>query len=311
MKSIRSPESTGKNTKRASLVLLLATPALLAIPASVVAGCFQSFDPGTVSSSQPSGSSTLASPGDVDAALIGAQCANNSAECADLCGSPECALPDAAIPPFLDIPVIVYQPDGSAAGFGSAAPGTTTTDPCVAVEAESVVIRQRSCAPCHGPPPAPGFNGFNYVLDDMTLANHPDNENDGKIMVIPGDPADSYVYQRVVTGLAGAGSGGMPPNPVGGDLPPEAGAAVVYPTPADVSVLYGWILNCIVGADGGAYATTYYGGSFGPAGDSGASAAGDAGGHTGDSGASEAGDAGGHTGDSGASAAEDAGAPRD
>ena len=56
----------------------------------------------------------------------------------------------------------------------------------------------------------------------------------------------------------------MPPANPSGLVGPKAGAAVVTPSAADVSVLYGWILNCVQGADGGAYATSYYGGATVP-----------------------------------------------
>jgi hypothetical protein len=231
---------------------------LFVVCAPFVGSCLQK-DPGQQQQPQTS----------PDASIPNTQCVNESAECFSLCGSPECALPDNSIPPVLDIPVIWYQPSGQAAGYGNAAPGTSTTDPCVAVAADAMAIRQRSCGACHGPSPAPGLGHFNYVLDDTTIANHSDNEQDGKIMIIPGDPASSYVYQRVITGLAGAGSGGMPPDP--STLPAYLGAAavqanpniVVYPTAADVSVLYAWILNCMPGANAAAYQSSYSSGSFG------------------------------------------------
>jgi hypothetical protein len=202
-----------------------------------------------------------------DAGDPNTQCVNESAECFSMCGAPECALADATIPPFLDVPVIWYQPGGSVNNVGSPAPGTSTADPCVAINDASLVIRRRSCGACHGPSPAPGLGHFNYVLDDTTLANHPDNSVDGKIMVIPGDPEGSYVYQRIITGLAGAGSGGMPPDQ--STLPTYLGASaaaqnpVVYPTAADVSVLHTWILNCMTGANKDAYQANYGSGSFG------------------------------------------------
>jgi hypothetical protein len=200
------------------------------------------------------------------------QCANESAACFSLCGSPECAMPDNSIPPVLDVPVIWYQPGGSVNGYGSMAPGTSTADPCVTINDASLVIRQRSCAPCHGSsPPSAMLAHFTDVLDDMSLANRQDNEQDGKIMVIPGDPERSYVFQRIVTGLRGPGSMGMPPDP--STLQSYLGAAtlkanpniVVYPTSADVSVLYAWIFGCMPGADRYAYQASYGPGSFGAA----------------------------------------------
>ncbi len=40
---------------------------------------------------------------------------------------------------------------------------------------------------------------------------------------------------------------------------------VVYPTAADVSVLYAWILTCMPGANANANQTSYGGGVHGPA----------------------------------------------
>ncbi len=204
-----------------------------------------------------------AQPPPIDAGDINTQCAPNSAACFTLCGSPECALPDAGLPAVLQTPPIWYQPGGSVNGVGASTPATTSADPCVAINDASQTIRKRSCGPCH----TPGTSGatlthFDYVLDDMTLAGHPDNANDGKIMVKPGDPQGSYVYQRVVTGLAGAG---MPPadqQVVASFTDPNT---LVYPTVADVSVLYAWILTCMPGANANAYQTSYGSGLHGPA----------------------------------------------
>jgi hypothetical protein len=74
--------------------------------------------------------------------------------------------------------------------------------------------------------------------------------------VVPGNPGASAVYSRIAAGQ-------MPPANPTMYLGPEAGAAVVFPTPSDLSVLYGWILNCVQGTDGGAYASSYYGGTLG------------------------------------------------
>lgn len=253
---------------RISRTLLLVLPTL-AGAGGMVAGCLQSFDPGTVSAESENSTDDLTVPA--------TQCAPESPECFLFCGSPECALPDAAIPPFLDVPPIYYEPDGAVNGVGTPAPAAVTTDPCVAVESYSLVIRQRSCTPCHDPSadpavtavPTAGFGpGFNYVLDDSQLVTALSNSYmaaDGgpARLVIPGDPSDSLVYQRMVNGLSGMG--GMPPSGVSasGDIGPDAAAAIVYPTAADLSVIYGWILNCVQGADGGAYTSTYYSGSFG------------------------------------------------
>jgi len=211
------------------------------------------------------------SPPQVDAGDINVQCANGSAACFSLCGSPECALPDAALPPVLDTPVIWYQPGGAVNNVGTPTPGMSTTDPCVAINDASQAIRKRSCGACHVPgAQAAVTSHFDYVLDDMKLATSKNNAQT-KNMVVPGDPANSYVYQRIVTGLHGTGSGGMPPDT--SVLPSYVGAAayqanpniVTYPTPADVSILNAWILTCMPGANATAYQTSYGSGLHGPA----------------------------------------------
>jgi hypothetical protein len=224
---------------------------VLLAPPGVAVGCFQGLDTGSATGS---GGSDLGAPAQ--------QCAPNSAECFALCGAPLCALPDGAIPTALETPPI-YNADGS-----------TVTNPCDMIEAESMDIRRQSCAPCHGGPGAPGGNpdGFNYVMDDVALTTHLSNNYmapDGAPfrMVIPGDPSDSWIYERMVSGLTGSAAG-MPPNAtqVSQLLGPEAGADFVWPTAADISVMYGWIYDCL--GDGGAYSIGHYGagGPYGPAG---------------------------------------------
>jgi hypothetical protein len=242
----------------------------LILGSALEASCLIQKDPGREGSIPPP-------PPQPDAGDPNVQCMNESAECFQLCGSPECALANNTIPPVLDIPVIWYQPSGAVNNTGTAGPATSTADPCAAINAASLVIRQRACGACHGPQGIAATH-FLYVLDDMMLANHPDNTQDGKIMVKPGDPLGSYVYQRIVTGLAGPGSGGMPPAP--STLPGYLGASAVqanpnivtYPTAADVTVLYAWILNCMPGADKGAYQANYGSGAFGSNPTSGAAA---------------------------------------
>ena len=199
------------------------------------------------------------------------QCVKESAACFQLCGSPECGVADGSsygsLPPVLDIPSVWYQPGGAVNGLGTPAPATSTDDPCVAISDASQVIRQRSCGACHGPNGVAATH-FLYVLDDTMLANHPSNTGT-YTMVTPGDPLNSYVYQRMATGLAGAGSGGMPPPPsmlgayLGADSVQANPNIVVYPTAADVSVMYAWIVNCMAGADTGYYQANYGSGSFG------------------------------------------------
>lgn len=184
-------------------------------------------------------------------ALPPGQCPTGSAECFELCGSPSCALPDGAIPPNLGTPVI-YQADGR-----------TTANPCDAVEQESLAVREASCAPCHGSSSA-GFASLNFILDDAKLvasaSSYQDDAGKPKRLVIPGDPEHSWIYQRIM-------SRQMPPANPSSYIGPEAGSGVVTPSAADISILYGWILNCVAGADGGAYAASYYGGNYGASGD--------------------------------------------
>jgi len=212
-------------------------------------------------------------PAPVDAGNINVQCTSNSAACFTLCLSPECALPDGGRPAILETPVIWYQPGGAVNNSGTPTQAKSTTDPCVAINDAALTIRKRSCGACHTPgAQAAATSHFDYVLDDMTLANHPDNAmTPGRIMVKPGDPAGSYVYQRIVTGLHGTGSGGMPPDLslVSGYVGAAAYAAnpniVAYPTSADVSVLYEWILTCMPGAPANAHQSNYGSGVHGPA----------------------------------------------
>ena len=197
-----------------------------------------------------------------DAGNINVQCPNGSAQCFTLCGSPECALPDASLPPVLDEAVIWYQPGGSVNNVGTPAPAKSTTDPCVAINDASKTIRQRSCAPCHNPS-GPEASIFDYVLDDMKLATSM-NHAGTTPMITPGHPdtTSSFVYKRMVDGLI-PGGGGMPPSTISGLPDPTI---VVYPTPADVSVIYAWILNCMPNANQSAYQTSYAAGpGYGPA----------------------------------------------
>ncbi len=209
-------------------------------------------------------------PPQVDAGDINLQCASNSAACFTLCLSPECALADGGRPPVLETPVIWYQPGGAVNNVGAPTPAKSTTDPCVAINDASQAIRKRSCGACHTTgAQAAGTSHFDYVLDDMKLATSKNNAQT-KDMVVAGNPASSYVYQRIVTGLK-AGNGGMPPDP--SLVPGYVGAAayqanpniVVYPTAADATVLYEWILTCMPGANPNAHQANYGGGLHGPA----------------------------------------------
>jgi hypothetical protein len=260
----------------------LRIPRSVAVCAIVGTGCFQEVDTGVVngplllvsggedggtgqgrqagnasSSSQEPASldaAFLPSPfhrSDVDAALT-EQCEAGSNLCYQLCGSPSCALVDNSIPAELAASTIVLPEGGTAA------------DACAQIDALSMQIRQRSCAPCHGPPPAPGFDGLNFILNDQELVSQTPSVVTAPV-VTPGDPLGSVLYQRVQQGFTGA-SQGMPPPP--SYLPsfagPQVAATLVYPSSEDLSILYAWILSCVPGANGAAYASSYYGGNYAP-----------------------------------------------
>jgi hypothetical protein len=265
----------------------------VALFAAVTIGCFQEVDTGVVNgpllsfgpgeegglgqgreagSAAGSGSEdppsldaeTLPSPfrpSDVDAALTG-QCEAGSELCYQLCGSPSCSLADNTIPAELATSTILL-PEGG-----------TATSACAQVDALSLQIRQRSCAPCHGPPPAAGPNGLNFILSDQQLVSQTQIVG-GVAVVTPGDPLGSLLYQRVLLGLSGSAIQGMPPpaSVATGYLSPQAQASLVHPTSEDLSILYAWILNCVPGTDGGAYASSYYGGNYAPDAAAGANAA--------------------------------------
>jgi hypothetical protein len=136
--------------------------------------------------------------------------------------------------------------------------GATTATACAEIEAQSMAIRQRACALCHGPTVVGEFAKFNVLDDNDLITKSSSMTGTAYRLVTPGDPANSYIYQRIV-------AGSMPPplSMAAGYATPAALAALVYPTAEDQSVLYEWIYNCL-GADGGAYASSYYGGNYGP-----------------------------------------------
>jgi hypothetical protein len=237
-----------------------------AIVLSMLGGCFQPLATDSDSVPPPvSGDSTatvvdagpvpaLPSPftdADIGLAQSDAQCPYGSALCAELCGSPDCALSDMSIPGLTVTPPIVL------------ADGGTTANPCDDIETQSMQIRTQSCSQCHGPN---GSNmAYNWVLNDQALATMSPG-NSGPV-VIPGNPAGSEMFKRMVAGLyftdpayQGTAMGapntyGMPPAPGARQAagPVSAQNSIVTPTSQDVSIIYEWILNCVNGApDGGA-----------------------------------------------------------
>jgi len=137
------------------------------------------------------------------------------------------------------------SPDSETASPASGADGDA--DPCAAIEQESLAIRQRSCAQCHGPQ-GPKNSVFNFILDDQALVTIvPPGVT--VPLVIPGQPDASYFMQTVEDGLSGAATG-MPPPPgrATNSVSPSVAATIVYPTSEDVSILLGWIASCVPGA---------------------------------------------------------------
>lgn len=126
-------------------------------------------------------------------------------------------LPDGGTPVILETPPILL------------ANGSTTTDPCTAVKAESMRIRETFCRSCHGPDGTQGQPLFNFVLDDDKLTTTTFVPS-GLLFVAKGDPEHSELYQRVSLGL-------MPPG--ASDI---ANQSSIAPTISDVSVLREWIM---------------------------------------------------------------------
>ncbi len=255
------------------LLVAVGVPAV----AAGMMGCLQELDRNAATKPPPSGGSSsggggttnLTCPtGEVCSSPGTTQCQLDSPECFFMCGSPLCAIgvdpdnPDAGlvIPPVTADPAIFTSTDTIRLA------NPTTNDPCVQIAAQSMAIRERSCAPCHGGALGKGIvANLNFILDDSMLASTKSTQSTP--LVAPGNPLGSYFYKMVSTFA-------MPPPPdqVGMILQGKA-ADLVRTTPSDVSVFYAWILNCIPGfTDGGAYQSSAYGGGvngttcFGPCG---------------------------------------------
>ncbi|MBV9947036.1 MAG: hypothetical protein JOZ69_09320, partial [Myxococcales bacterium] len=151
--------------------------------------------------------------------------------------------------------------------------GSVTMDPCEQTRQEALAIRQTSCAPCHGPGSVVSPTAvakFTFVLDDAKLVTS--KASNSQAYVTPGDPTNSYVYQRMSAGT-------MPPPPsIATTYLMGAAKTLTYPSESDISIMYEWILNCVDGTDGGAHASSSYGGGvngtmcFGPCGGNGGAA---------------------------------------
>lgn len=264
-------------TRRHRVVLLIAAGSVLSIAGAFVAGCMQSLDPDTAKggatlSAGDAGASTGSGNANCPSGEVcsnpTSQCTLDSPECFYLCGSPLCALgpspddPDAGapIPSAADVPPIYVGSTDSQI----VADGSTTTDPCVQMEAEAVTIRQRSCSPCHeataGTTKALCGCTLTYIMSDQQLMagvspDIPGPDGGNGAYLTPGSPANSLIWVRIANNT-------MPP-PLSSAtqiLGSEAGAALVYPTVEDVSVLSEWITSCL--GDAGANPAEAFGGGL-------------------------------------------------
>jgi hypothetical protein len=209
------------------LALVAASGAALAAACIAATACFQELD--TNAASGPGlGAGNADAGADPDAYT-----------CWQICQSPSCDLPSGDIP-FLDKTPPVTLPDGAA-----------TRDPCDEVEQASVSVRQTYCVSCHQSPAKQG--GLDFILDDSRLVGAvsqkaTDDSGQPRRLVVPGDPAQSWLYARVAEGAAGS-SAGMPPPSAQGS------AGISRCNASELSLLYAWIVACVPGTDGGAYDT--------------------------------------------------------
>jgi hypothetical protein len=194
--------------------------ALVALSSAVMAACsFQPVDKDASNWNGAGNSSTIAPSADPPDSSWA------------LCQSPECDNTNGTIPLATDFPPI-YLPDGG-----------TTTNPCDAIESESLQIREANCAVCHSSPNDQG--GWSWVLDDTKLQTLPYGST-GMPLIIAGAPENSLLFQKVSEGVDPTSNAGMPPPMM-----------IPRPSVADVSVLYQWIM-CL-DADGGPGTIVNYG----------------------------------------------------
>lgn len=210
---------------------------MLGIPGA--SACFQSLDP-TISSGANAGNNGSGSGTGND----GGGCQNGYI--VDPSTSPViCTDQTGGNPPVVTQTPGIELPDGS-----------TTDDPGVLTELQSIAIRQAYCVKCHGTPGIPAAP-FHNILDDELLPDGgggtllktlsvvtKDTAGNYVPLIVPGDPDHSYLYQRVA-------QHSMPP-------PPASLAAPANPMPnlSEIQVLRSWIMNCLQsntasGDDGG------------------------------------------------------------
>jgi hypothetical protein len=118
--------------------------------------------------------------------------------------------------------------------------GGTTQNPCDRTTAQAQDILRRYCVLCHGgqtPEANQGHPHFDFILDFKRLtmtrsenAKDPRDLSMGMVFVVPGDPEDSRVYQRIADN----------------EMPPTGGAdPLPRPNFSEISVLYTWIMSCV------------------------------------------------------------------
>ena len=118
--------------------------------------------------------------------------------------------------------------------------GGTTQNPCDLTTAQARAILRAYCAVCHGgQTPEANQGRFDFLLDFQRLtmtrsqsARDPRDPSQGMVFLVPGDPEDSRVYQRIADDE-------MPPMLLGGSDP------LPRPSISEISVLYTWISSCV------------------------------------------------------------------
>jgi hypothetical protein len=120
---------------------------------------------------------------------------------------------------------------GNTTGAGtSTGGGMVGTDPCEAVRSQARTILETSCASCHQVPNV--MANFDFILD-LELLKTRTTSSTNQRFVIPGDPDNSRLYQRIA----------------GGEMPPSS-ARVPRPTANDVAMIREWITRCLDGSSG-------------------------------------------------------------
>lgn len=132
---------------------------------------------------------------------------------------------------------VLSRPPSPDAAQDTAPPPLTVCDPanlpspgCAQTCADAQAILSNDCGACH----SSGYNGnLNRVMDYHGLVNvEASSKYPGLFYVVPGDPENSLLYERIITRE-------MPPtsSDVTSQLP--------RPSVSDTSILYEWIKSCV------------------------------------------------------------------